>query len=637
MTNQKTTKRALYLSLFAILMCILLLIGNTFAWFTDTVTSSGNKIESGNFIVDLELLNNDGSWTSIKQDKTALFTNDKWEPGYTEVKVLRIENEGDLNLKWLAKFVSEDELSALADVIDVYVLNYGILDDDSTVAYPADRALADYTNVGSLASFINTIEDTTKGTLASGEKAYLGIALKMKETAGNEYQGMSLGGSFDIKIVASQAVGEEDSFDAQYDVNAPLNFTPVSNGNELEEALENKEENILLTSDFAVNKKYTVDYDANIDGAGNTLSREVPAATFSARTTTEPYTAEIFTVAAGATLTLENIVVDGGAVWSGEINPVLNRGTENTGVTATSALIIANANSNIILGEGAVVQNNAGTNAIHLGTRVGATLTLDGGKVINNTSNAGAIWGGGNITINSGAISYNSSTGLAGAIRMVNNCNLTMNGGEISNNYAITNGGAIWGYNASTYNLNGGKIYGNTAGEVAGFLLTGDSSTINIGGDVEIFNNTAKDCGAIRFTTYTKLNMTGGKIYDNSSLNSPTWNGFYGYNVAANITGGQIDDDFCLQTGYYCTVGGSVTNGTIYFALGTNHNTALLAENFGTFKFHVAESSNFAAFNLKPADGYTYTEGDEAKLICQNEGYVTYWDVASGTFKIKQQ
>lgn len=637
MTNQKTTKRALYLSLFTILMCILLLVGNTFAWFTDTVTSSGNKIESGNLIVDLELLSKDGSWTSIKQDKTTLFTNEKWEPGYTEVKILRVENEGDLNLKWLAKFVSEEELSALADVIDVYVLNYGILEDASIVAHPADRTLADYTNVGSLAEFINSMEETTKGTLKSGEKAYLGIALKMQETAGNEYQGMSLGGSFDIKIVASQDIGEEDSFDGQYDTNAPLNFVPVANSKEFEQALSNKEENILLTSDIAINKKLIIDYDANINGAGYTISRDVPATTFSARTTTQPYTAEIFSVATGNTLTLENIVVDGGAVWTGEIDPVLKRGTVNEGVTTTNSLIVLAANSHLVLGKNAYVQNNDGAVAINPGTRAGATITIDGGNVINNNSSSGAIWGGGHITINSGAISYNSSTGLAGAIRMVNTCNLTMNGGEISNNKATTNGGAIWGYNASTYNFNGGKIYGNTAGEVGGFLLTGDSSTINISGDVEIFNNTATDCGAIRFTNYTKLNMTGGKIYGNTSKNSPSWNGFYGYNVSTNITGGQIDDDFCLQSGLACTVGGGITNGTIYFSLGTNHNTAYLSENFNTFKFNVANSNNFAAFNLKPATSYTYTEGDETKLICQNEGYTTYWDATSGTFKIKQK
>ena len=62
----------------------------------------------------------------------------------------------------------------------------------------------------------------------------------------------------------------------------------------------------------------------------------------------------------------------------------------------------------------------------------------------------------------------------------------------------------------------------------------------------------------------------------------------------------------------------------------------LLATEFNSFKFTVNESAaNFAQFNFKPAAGYTYTEGDEAKLICMNEGYSTYWDAATSTFRLQ--
>ena len=47
------------------------------------------------------------------------------------------------------------------------------------------------------------------------------------------------------------------------------------------------------------------------------------------------------------------------------------------------------------------------------------------------------------------------------------------------------------------------------------------------------------------------------------------------------------------------------------------------------------ESSNFASFNFKPASDYTYTAGDENKLVCMNDGYVTYWDAATNTFRLK--
>ena len=41
MTKTKSTKRALLLSALSLLMCVSMLIGSTFAWFTDSVTSSG--------------------------------------------------------------------------------------------------------------------------------------------------------------------------------------------------------------------------------------------------------------------------------------------------------------------------------------------------------------------------------------------------------------------------------------------------------------------------------------------------------------------------------------------------------------------------------------------------------------------
>ncbi len=616
MTKAKSTKRALLLSALSLLMCVSMLIGSTFAWFTDSVTSAGNKIQSGTLKLDLELLDKNGNWESIKEDKTALFDYDKWEPGYTEFKVLKIENEGSLALKWLAKFVSANDLSILANVIDVYVYP-----SVTELQYPADRNLDDYTKVGTVAQFVNSIKDTTKGELKAGEAAYLGIALKMREEAGNEYQGLDLGGAFDIQIIATQLTYESDSFDNQYDADAKLDWAPVSNANELKIALANHEENIVLTRNIEVAEKLSVDYDATINGAGYIIGRA------------NGFTDTIFTVTGGATFTVEDAVIDGGAVWINSLSD--NTALTNSGITATGYLIAAESNASIVLNEGAVLQNNDGAHAVTLGTRIGATLTMNGGWIINNRSGSGAVWGGGHITMNEGSkINNNISTGSAGAIRMVSSCNLTMNGGEISNNTAAGSGGAIWGYGASVYNLNGGEMSNNTA-VAGGAIYTGDGSTINISGDFEMCGNTATDAGAMRLSNRTVFKMSGGKISGNISTNSPAWNGFYGWNPGVNISGGELNDDIYIQGGLTPTVGGSGINGVIHFDLSTNHNTANLATDFATIKFTVANDSNFSAFNFKPASGYVYTEGDEAKLVCLNEGYETYWDSTTGTFRLQ--
>ena len=204
---------ALVLNIVAIIITAAILIGSTFAWFNDKVVSSGNKIESGTLKVDLELLDKtSGTWSSLKTDNTPLFNYDKWEPGYTDVKILKVENKGTLALKWKAKFVSGTQLSALAEVIDVYVCPSA-----TELTYPADRSIDGYTKVGTVAEFVNTIETTTTGKLEASEVAYLGIALKMQETAGNEYQGLDLGGAFDIMILATQLDSEYDSFGNDYD------------------------------------------------------------------------------------------------------------------------------------------------------------------------------------------------------------------------------------------------------------------------------------------------------------------------------------------------------------------------------------------------------------------------------------
>ncbi len=621
MAKTKRTKRALLMSALSLLLCVSMLIGTTYAWFTDTAVSAGNKIVAGTLKIDLELLDKEsGEFVSVKEEKTPIFDYELWEPGYTEVKVLRIVNMGSLALKWKAKFISETALTELAEVIDVYVCP-----SESELGYPADRNLADYTYAGTVANFVNTIEETTNGSLLPNKAAYLGIALKMQESAGNHYQGMSLGGAFDIQILATQLTSEEDSFDDQYDVEASLDFAPVSNINELKAALARKEENIVLTADCETTEALNVVGDANIDGAGFTVSRA------------DGYTGTLFNVAAGVTLALENIILDGGAEWSSRSATPSNG--ENAGVVATGSLIATTGNGNIVLNEDTILQNNDGSSAVSLATRGGGTLTLNGAQIINNRAEGGgAIWGGGNIVINEGSkINGNHATSIGGAIRMVdgyNNIVFTMNGGEMNNNTSANTGGAIWGGNRATYIFNGGEMAYNSA-VAGGAIWTGTYENYTFAGDFELHHNSSTDLGgAVRFCDHASLTMTGGKVYNNTVNGNSS--AFYLNNNSASITGGEIADNFSYAGGLGLTMGMVDMDGVIAFDLSTNHNTAYLAKEFNAFEFTVNETAaNFGEFNFKPADGYVYAEGDEAKLVCKNEGYATYWDEATGRFRLQ--
>ena len=469
------------------------------------------------------------------------------------------------------------------------------------------------------------------GIVHSGEYTYCSLAqVYMTSKATNEDVEAIDGngnGTYDI-LVYSQAVqvagfeNAETALDTAFGdittTNHPWLDTPiyfpgyVYNEEQFLEAVA-EGTSIKLGASFDISETLTIDKNIVVNGNGFEIKRA------------DGFDGSILKVANDTTVELTNLTLNGGAVWE-------NGG--NVGKTTTGALVETASNGKIVLNDGAVLKNNDGASAVNLGTRIGAELILNGGEIVYNRSGAGAVWGGGNITVNKGKISYNSSTGLAGAIRMVSNCNLTMNGGEISYNKAATDGGAIWGYGASTYNFNGGKISNNEAGGTGGAIYSGTYSVFNFGGDFELCDNKAANSGAIRFTDHTSLKMTGGKVSGNTA--GGVSNAFDTWNTSMVLTGGQIDDNFTFTGGLGLTIGAADINGIISYNQGTVHNTAYLNADFGTIEFKTnVDASNFASFNFKPAADYTYTEGDEAKLVCLNEGYETYWDASTGTFRLK--
>ena len=61
MTNKKTTKRALMMSVVSLFLCFTMLLGTTYAWFTDSGTSSGNKIMAGTLDIKLFMHTENGA------------------------------------------------------------------------------------------------------------------------------------------------------------------------------------------------------------------------------------------------------------------------------------------------------------------------------------------------------------------------------------------------------------------------------------------------------------------------------------------------------------------------------------------------------------------------------------------------
>ena len=227
MNNKKATKRALLTSVMALVMCVVMLVGTTFAWFTDTASTGVNKIVSGNLKVDIIGADSDSHIEKLNFTKAATTDAEAgaeilWEPGCRYLtQGFRIANKGNLALKWKAE-INKDNIvdgkaaptakdgKSLLDVIDFYVVTY-----DGTTETEVE-----------IENFVGNLTKDAK----SGVYYIKGV---MKTTAGNDYQDLTLEG-ITITVYATQDTVENDSFDNTYDENATY---PAANADELKSAL----------------------------------------------------------------------------------------------------------------------------------------------------------------------------------------------------------------------------------------------------------------------------------------------------------------------------------------------------------------------------------------------------------------
>jgi hypothetical protein len=220
----------------------------------------------------------------------------------------------------------------------------------------------------------------------------------------------------------------------------------------------------------------------------------------------------LFTVDSGGQLTLENIIVDGGAVWTGgTANPPSPAfGASNTGmdaVTASNTLIFASgAGAKLTFGAGAVARNNYISNGNQAGGGIradtGAEVIINGGEVCYNQSSytgGGIALGhaGTKLTLISGSINNNKSSPYDGGGVNAEGGNVYIEGGSITKNHATTNGGGInvnMGTAGHTMTISGGEISGNAAVQKGGGIKAGRNYTVTMSGGV-ISGNTAGTTG----------------------------------------------------------------------------------------------------------------------------------------------
>ena len=250
MTSSKSTKRALITSALAILMCVAMLIGTTFAWFTDSVTNTGNKIQAGTLDIKVEYTLDGEEWAEL-DEASDLFGDGLFEPGYTRVVAFRISNKGNLALKYnmSMNLISETkgvnkagEEFALSDYLKVKTSPIQEANDigDIMVAIAFDRDASKAIGWNPETDFKNTKVMTSDQVLTAGQQVYFIMQVYMPETVGNEANAISKDKTpsidFGISFVATQATVEKDGFGSnQYDKDAT--YPVVVSRNELNTSL----------------------------------------------------------------------------------------------------------------------------------------------------------------------------------------------------------------------------------------------------------------------------------------------------------------------------------------------------------------------------------------------------------------
>lgn len=225
----KNTKRSLTTSVIILFLCFSMLLGTTYAWFTDSASSAGNIIQSGNLDIKMHWSEDLVDWSEVSGDP--IFTHDNWEPGYTEIKYIKVENAGNLSFKWKLNIEAEGRVGELAEVIDVYYVNpvstkITTLVGQTSVGVLSDVIANKTATEGVLLPVGTTPVAGTPDTYLVGETV-LAIAFHMDENAGNKYQKQSVGDGFTVSLVATQVSYESDAFGNTYDQNATWPGTTV--------------------------------------------------------------------------------------------------------------------------------------------------------------------------------------------------------------------------------------------------------------------------------------------------------------------------------------------------------------------------------------------------------------------------
>ena len=485
MESSKSTKRALLTSALALLMCVTMLVGATFAWFTDTASTGVNKIQAGNLDIKVEYRTTaDGDWKTL-DNATDLFgaAGTLFEPGHTRVVELRITNAGNLALKYKIGMNVVSETAGINKAGNPYKLSdYLKVATTGFQQYPAEGGIAQAMEwaifqkgdfgMWTARNFANfELEYTSNGNvhaLQPGAAQILGIKVYMPETVGNEANAISTDKAasinFGLNVVATQYTVESDSFGTQYDKDAPLDFEPVSTADELKAAAANGK-NVQLTQDVTLTDALTFNNAVTIDLNGKTLSSSLNSDGYSLKATanativngTYKGTGSARGIGAYGNLTMRNVTVDvaglvGVACSAADSQYIIEDSTIKGGYA------LCNFNNNATINVSNSTLEGTTTGFYHNGSNSGLNLTVTGTKINagnNGTDATGVYISGSTATRDAGGYqkaSFTDCTVKGNAAIEVKYTDLTLNNCTVTATVPAANASYTQNNNGSTTN-----------------------------------------------------------------------------------------------------------------------------------------------------------------------------------------
>ncbi len=595
MTKTKSTRSALVSSVLALLLCFSMLLGTTFAWFTDSVTSANNVIKSGNLDIALDYWDGD-SWETV-EGTNSLFTNNLWEPGHTEVVYLKLSNLGSLALKYQLAIgvLSETEGTNMAgdpfklsDYIRMGVVE-GVNGQDAP--YATREAAVDA--VKDASGIIGAGYAKQGNMLAGAAELCMAVVVYMPETVGNEANAktgtpaptINLG----LRVLATQYTAEGDSFGDQYDKEAWVSGMAVYTAEDLQAAINAGETNIKLMGDITLDEAIVIpasattssmrsatpgtvidlngktitgtkgrDADGNrvhvIVNNGNAVIKNGVITSAGVNGGSAIYNAD------GATLTVENVTLNGapqeGSTWpSYTVNNYGTLTVSDSSIYGVQGIIATNNTANTTVNNVIAYRDGWSSGHVFYNSST-AKVTINGGTYTNDGNGVdGTMIYGGETVVNGGTFIVKEGAYFA----LCSGSKLTVNGGDFSNiksclawGGAMTISGGTFGFNPSTYVADGFKAVENNgayyvvANDITGVITTADdlvalggtkiNGTYMLMADLDMTGKTMKP---MEVSGGASVNFIGnGHTVSDLTLNAA---GIHGMTGAGNEVAGLFD------------------------------------------------------------------------------------------------